>query len=46
MTRIGLQATLQDPQRQLSFGTNDEVHHLNYFSQPQTAAFIRRVFKF
>ncbi len=46
MTRIGLQAQLQDPQRVHSFGTNGVVHHLNYFSQPQTAAFVRGAFGF
>lgn len=46
MTRIGLDALLQDPQRRLDYGTNAVVHHLNYFSQPQTAGFIRTAFGF
>jgi hypothetical protein len=44
MTRIGVDAVIQDATRRLDFGTNAQVHHLNYFSQPQTAAFIRGAF--
>lgn len=42
MTRIAVAAQIQDPARKLEFGTNAVVHHLNYFSQAKTAAFIRQ----
>ena len=41
MTQLSLDAAITDNARRLDFGTNAEVHHLNYFSQPRTAAFIR-----
>ena len=46
MTRIGVGAWLQDAGRRLDFGSNGEVHHLNYFSQPRAAGFIRQAFSF
>lgn len=42
MTLLGGDARIVGPQRRLDFGTNDRVHHLNYFLQPETVAFIRR----
>ena len=35
-----------DPRRRLDFGTNGRVHHLNYFEQPEVAAFVRQAFGF
>jgi hypothetical protein len=45
MSRIGVAARI-DAARRLDFGTNPVVHHLNYFEQPRTAAFIREVLGF
>lgn len=42
MTRIAVATQIQDPAHKLEFGTNAVVHHLNYFSQAKTAAFIRQ----
>lgn len=42
MTRIAVGADIVDPAHRLDFGTNDRVHHVNYFLQPQTLDFIRR----
>ena len=39
MVQLGHQLKIAD-ERTLDFGTNDRVHHLNYFVQPQTQAFI------
>lgn len=33
--------TMTNADQRLDFGTNSVVHHLNYFSQPRTVAFIR-----
>ena len=33
---------ISGPKAVLDFGTSGVVHHLNYFSQPETAAFIRQ----
>ena len=37
---------LVDPARRLDFQTSATVHHLNYFHQPESAAFVRKVFGF
>lgn len=34
------------PGRRLDFGTNDRVHHLNYFEQPEVVAFMRTAWGF
>jgi pimeloyl-ACP methyl ester carboxylesterase len=39
MVQLGHQQQIAE-ERTLDFGTNDQVHHLNYFSQPQTQAFL------
>jgi hypothetical protein len=41
MSRIGVGARIADASHRLEFGTNSVVHHLNYFGQPKTVAFIR-----
>lgn len=52
MTLVGGDARIVDLpapaalRRRLDFGTNDRVHHLNYFLQPQTVAFLRRALGF
>lgn len=46
MTRLGLDAHITDPARRLDFGTNARVHHLNYFSQPESLKFIREALSF
>jgi hypothetical protein len=33
---------ISGPKAVLDFGTSAVVHHLNYFAQPETAAFIRK----
>lgn len=46
MTRVGVGADIVDPLHKLDFGTNDRVHHLNYFQQPETIDFIRKSMAF
>lgn len=45
MTRLTGQVGLSGSTHVLSFGRSPTVHHLNYFSQPQTIEFIKRSFK-
>lgn len=52
MTQLGDAARIVDrpppaePRHCLDFGTNDRVHHLNYFLQPETVTFMRRALGF
>ncbi|HEY6356316.1 MAG TPA: hypothetical protein VIY30_17670, partial [Burkholderiaceae bacterium] len=46
MSRMAAAVTIAGPQRRLDFGTNPNVHHLNYFAQKDTVAFIRSTFAF
>jgi len=46
MTSFSPTVTLADPARRLDFRTSTTVHHLNYFHQPESAAFVRQVFGF
>ena len=46
MTRVGVGADIVDPAHKLDFGTNDRVHHVNYFLQPETVHFIRQSLTF
>ncbi len=46
MTNISVDAAITNARRRHDYGTNAVVHHLNYFSQPDTVAFIRRVLAF
>lgn len=52
MDRLGPESRITDPlpatgpRRRLDFGTNDRVHHLNYFQQPEVVAFIRQALAF
>lgn len=46
MTRLAPQVSLADPARRLDFKTSATVHHLNYFHQPESAAFVRQVLGF
>lgn len=41
MTALGGNSSISNKKSLLDFGHNDRVHHLNYFHQPETAAFIR-----
>lgn len=38
----GVGVAITNPAQRHDFGTNTLVHHLNYFSQPETLAFIRQ----
>ena len=42
MGSIGVDAAISDAGHRHDFGTNPTVHHMNYFSQPATVAFIRQ----
>ncbi len=42
MTRVGVAADIVNPSQKLDFGTNDRVHHVNYFLQAETISFIRQ----
>lgn len=42
MGSVGIEAAIGDAAHRHDFGTNALVHHMNYFSQPQTVAFIRQ----
>lgn len=44
MTSLG-DAVAVPARHLLDFGATDRVHHCNYFSQPETAAFLRKVLK-
>lgn len=46
MSRLAAGVRIADPSRRLDFGTSTVVHHLNYFAQAKTAAFIRTVLGF
>jgi hypothetical protein len=46
MTSLSPSVKLVDAARRLDFQTSSTVHHLNYFHQPESAAFVRQVFGF
>ena len=46
MTSLNPTVQLVDPARRLDFHASATVHHLNYFHQPESAAFVRKVFGF
>ncbi|WP_374566556.1 esterase/lipase family protein [Ideonella sp.] len=46
MARVGVGADIVDPRNRFDFGTNDRVHHVNYFLQPETIDFIRQSLAF
>lgn len=46
MTNISVDAAIDDAGRRHDYGTNAVVHHLNYFSQSDTVAFIRKALVF
>ena len=44
MSRMATKVTIGGAKRRLDFGTNSNVHHLNYFAQKNTVGFIRSAF--
>ena len=46
MSRLSSSVLMADASKLLDFKTSPSVHHLNYFHQADSAAFVRRVFGF
>jgi hypothetical protein len=46
MASLSTAVQINDPARVLDFKTSATVHHLNYFHQPESAAFVRKVLGF